>query len=70
MRLRRLPIRDTLIATIGERAMRLEDVTQSIAKQGHAKALLQDIRDELRSLKRACIIAESADGYRSTRRFA
>ena len=69
-RTKRLPLFDALIATIGERPMRFEDVTRSIAKQGYKKVLIQDVRDDLRCLKRKRIVSETEQGFISTRRFA
>ena len=69
-RTKRLPLFDALIATIGERPMRFEDVTRSIAKQCYKKVLIQDVRDDLRCLKRKRIVSETEQGFISTRRFA
>ena len=68
--MKRLPLLDVLIATIGERPMRVEDVTRSIAKQGYKKVLIQDVRDDLRCLKRKRIVSETEQGFISIRRFA
>lgn len=70
MRVRRLPLIDVLIATIGERPMRFEDVTRSIANQGYKETLIQDVRDDLRYLKRKRMVSEIGQGFVSTRRFA
>jgi len=50
--------------------MRFEDVTRSIAKQGYSNLLVQDVRDDLRCLKRKRIVSETEQGFISTRRFA
>ena len=70
MRVRRLPLLDALIATIGERPMRFEDITRSIANQGYAKALIQDVRYDLQYLKRKRVVSEIGQGFVSTRRLA
>jgi ribosomal protein L32E len=70
MRKKRLPLLDVLIATIGERPMRFDDVTRSIANQGYAKVLIQDVRDDLQYLKRKRMVSEISQGFVSTRRFA
>lgn len=69
-RTKRLPLLDALIATIGERPMRYEDVIRSIAKKGYKKVLTQDVRDDLRCLKRKRIVSETKQGFISTMRFA
>lgn len=67
---RRLTLSDALIVTIGERPMRLSDITRAIAKQGHGKALLQCVREEIDILRRKRIVAEIREGFISTRRCA
>lgn len=67
-----LSLIDTLIATIGERPMRLPAIARSIAKQGHSKATIREVRLGLEELERRRVVTEIDLGFVSvtTRRIA
>lgn len=65
-----LSLLDTIVATVGDRPVRFEELTAAIEREGHGKVGLWLVKAAVQSLADGHVISKTDQGFISTRRFA